>query len=122
MKSIYLITFSAILFSTTFLSQNISSLKFVQPEDDLAELAETSLDLELSRCYFATYLNEADRSTLQECFDNIMKYVQIVCQGNLESEKCQVAEQYVSYLYSEMNPSVCDNNPSRCAPPPRPEY
>jgi hypothetical protein len=122
MKSIYLITLSAILFSTALLSQNILALKFVQPEDDLAELVESSLDAELARCYLYTYTLEADKETLQECFDNIMKYSQIVCNGpdGLEGNKCQIAEKYVRYLYSEMHPDVCKADPSRCVPPPRP--
>ncbi|KAA2279403.1 hypothetical protein [Candidatus Nitrosocosmicus sp. SS] len=104
------------------LYQNVLAIEFVSPEDDLSELAETSLDTELSRCYLYTYTLEADKETLQECFDNIMKYSQIVCNGpeGLEADKCQVAEKYVRYLYSQMHPEVCNTDPSRCTPPPRP--
>ncbi|MDN5845447.1 MAG: hypothetical protein L0H53_04140 [Candidatus Nitrosocosmicus sp.] len=124
MKSIYIIPLLAI-FSTALSYQNISAMEFRSPVDDQLEFVETSLNAELSRCYLYTYTLEADKETLQECFDNIMEHVQIVCGspfGDLESDKCQVAEKYLAYLYSEMNPSICNTNPSSCAPPPRPDW
>jgi hypothetical protein len=123
MKLTCIITILAI-FSTILFSQNVISMEFVSPEEDQLELVESSLNLELSRCYLETYLMEADKETLQECSDNIMKYVQVLCGvlTTLESGKCDVAEQYMRYLHSEMNPSICKTDPSRCAAPPRPAY
>ncbi|WP_415309764.1 hypothetical protein [Candidatus Nitrosocosmicus sp. FF01] len=100
-------------------------MEFVLPEQDQKDLVEASVDLELSRCYTQTYLLKADKETLQECFDNLMEYAQLVCVppfGDLESEKCQIVEDYVRYLHSEMNPSVRETDPSRCAAPPRPVF
>lgn len=125
MKSVYIIPILAI-FSTTLLSQNLLALEFVSPEQDQKELVESSLDAELSRCYLYTYTLDADKETLQECFDNLMEYAQIFCSsqfgGGTESEKCQIIEEYVRYLYSEMNPSICKTKPESCAAPPRPVF
>ena len=121
MKSIYITTILAI--STTILfSQNISAYMTTIKEN--LEFVENELNTELGRCYIVTYLAEANQETLQECFDNIMEYVQILCGtfGNMESGKCDTAELYLRYLYSEMNPSICQTNPESCTAPPRPVF
>lgn len=117
------ITIILAIFTTTVFSQNVSALEFVSPEQDQKALIEASVDLELTRCYTQTYMMEANRETLKTCFNNLMKFAQIVCSpsyGGMNSEKCQIVQDYVTYINSELDPSVCKSDPSRCAAPPRP--